>query len=513
MTETETEIGSETVTDHYSRLTELYDELGEIDDELYAIGNQDFTGWYRTRSARGQWDGAGRPYALGKEHQAMYRGVERTAYATLNYVPARWFMDAWTRYKWDDDKEWDGDDRPTPKYADIRAYAPFADIDLADSVKHRRPDGEIPRRAIETALEEYIDAFAELAGGHDHVYALDSVGGAYVFVAPTATAPIARAFDARDRGRIYDELTDRLNAWLAETRDEINETVPEVVDVFDPDELNNKNRLYKAPLAIHTSLDGVVTPIDVENPRYEYTPIEDVTDALIDETTQWARSFTADHGDALDAIVARLWPEQYADADSAIDALRQRLEELDEREDELQRRRDDPTRDGRTVTPDLDPGEITDLDELDTTDELAVVNAAVEAIDVRDLARKLAAEWDTAPGRDPPRFAAAWHDSHNSGTSCYADRDKFVDLKEGKNGGGALKLIARHREIINHSRERVTGDDVWRAITELRKEGYYIPRFEGYNGRHKDVLGVFDDPDPDDPNADKRQFVRRLLSK
>lgn len=51
---------------------------------------------------------------------------------------------------------------------------------IKDDVKVRRPDGEIPQQEIEAALEMYIDAFAKLAGGREHIYALDSV-----WVAPT----------------------------------------------------------------------------------------------------------------------------------------------------------------------------------------------------------------------------------------------------------------------------------------------------------------------------------------
>lgn len=99
------------------------------------------------------------------------------------------------------------------------------------------------------------------------------MGGAYVMAAPT-TKPIGDAFEGEERAMLFKELATRINAWLTRVRSEINESIPTVGGVFEPDQINNKNRLYKAPLSVHSSLDGVVTPLDTENVTYDYTPIE-----------------------------------------------------------------------------------------------------------------------------------------------------------------------------------------------------------------------------------------------
>lgn len=496
------------ITGHYDRVGELYAELGTMDRSLFAIGNQDFTGWYRSRPCSGEWASEGRPFVLGKEFEEMRSGLDRVVYATINYAPARWFMESWDRYQWeqpeaDDDtpnRSWQDSDSPTPDYRDLAAYAPFADIDLEDSVKYDRPEGDIPQGEIEDALGRYIDAFTELGGGREHVYALDSVGGAYVMVAPSSTKPIAETFDGEDLDMLFDELTDRLNEWLADTRDDVNDAVPAADGVFEPDELNNKNRLYKAPLSIHSSLDGVVTPIDTEDVEYSFTSLADVDDDLIDTALEWAADFTADHEAAVGSLVANLWPDYYDEADGWTDALQARLDDL-HTEQETNRKRENET-------VDLEPGDIPD--DLESTDDIDVLDAAIESIDVKKLARTLAADWDTDPGRDPPRFAASWHTAHKSGTSCYADSDKFVDLKEGKNGGGALKLIARDRGIITHCRRSLTGGDYWTAVNELRKEGYHIPYYEGSDGHHDDVLRLYEQPADDDEK--KRQAMREIFS-
>ena len=77
--------------------------------------------------------------------------------------------------------------------------------------------------------------------------------------------------------------------------------------------VNHKNRLYKAPLSLHKRLNGVVTPVDTETPRYDYTPLTAVSDALIDDVTKWVDRYTADYSDRVGALVAELWPE-YAGA-------------------------------------------------------------------------------------------------------------------------------------------------------------------------------------------------------
>jgi putative DNA primase/helicase len=491
------------ITAHYDRLDDasVYADLGEIestdagtDCALSCLGNQDFAGWYRDRDAGGSWDGRARPYALSLEFDAIRDGLDRVLYATINYTPTDWFLDAWDRYEWvDSSREWQRGESPTPGYDDVLAYAPFADIDLADDVKTKRPAGDVPAGDLKDALARYIDAFADLAGGHDHVFALDSVGGAYVMVAPTSTAPIATEFTSEDRAVLFDELTDRLNEWLEDVGDRVTDTTG-LGGVFEPDAVNHKNRLYKAPLSVHKSLDGVVTPIDTDAPRYEFTPFEDADSALVDETRAWIDGFTGDHRDAVDAIVATLWPEYYEDAeswDSALAAWLEDREDADQEHNERERKR---------IPTDEIP------DDLETTDDLNVIESAVEGVNVETLARDVADSVND--DRDKLRFNPPWRPS-STGESCIADREKFADLKEG-GGGGALKLVALDRGIIGSSTDDLTGRDYWGAVNALREEGYHIPYYEGSNGRHPDVLRLFTEPDGE--KEKKQQLARALFA-
>lgn len=487
-------------SEHYERLGELYATLGEIDG-WHCPGNRDFFGWYRTRSSSGSWDGEGRAWALGKEFRALRQDLDRVVYATVNYAPAEWFMDSWRPFNYEENgREWKDGEKPTPGYGDLRAYAPFADIDLTDEAKQKRPDRDAPRETVEEALSCYLEAFADLAGSMEHVYALDSVGGAYAFVAPTATAPIGEAFDRRDRAIIFEDLTDRLNEWLEGVKEDVNTAVPDTVGTFEPDLLNNKNRLYKAPMSIHSSLDGVVTPVDPESPSYAYTPLQAVDGDMIADAEAWADGFTGDHTEAVESLVANLWPDYYADADGWRNALTARIDDLRQEREANQQRNE------RRLSPDELP------DDIEETDDIDVLNAAIEAIDCRDVARRVADEYDTAPGRDPPRFDPPWRSS-DSGTSCYVDADKYVDLEEGKKGGGPLKLVARARRIITDSKDPLRGEDYWKAVNELRKLGYDIPYFTGKNGTHADVLQLYDGPEDTEDARRKAVLALRASSR
>ena len=505
-----TEALADTIDGYYAQLDErgVYGDLGEItaddagtDTGLSCIGNNDYYGWYRTR------DGEGRGHALSKEFGVIRDKLDRVFYATVNYAPPTWFMDAWKPFEWVEDEDKDeGEDgkwtrgfdggKPLPGYGDVLAYAPFADIDLADDVKTDRPAGDVPVDDLEDALARYIDAFADLAGGRDHVFALDSVGGAYVMIAPTATAPIATEFDREDRAVLFDELTDRLNEWLEDVGDRVTEAT-DLAGVFEPDAVNHKNRLYKAPLSVHKSLDGVVTPIDTDAPTYEFTPFEDADSALVDETRAWVDGFTGDHRGAVDAIVATLWPEYYEDADTWDAALAAWLEDQQEADQEHSER------ERKRIPADEIP------DDLETTDDLNVIKSKIEGIDVREVARSLADEWDTDPGREPKRFDPPWRYSER-GDSCFATRDKFVDDANSGKGGGALEFVALERGILNSPGDKLRGRDYWRAVNALRDEGYNIPYYEGPDGRHADVLRLFTEPDGQEEK--KKQLARALFA-
>ena len=464
------------------------------DGEIQALGNHDFVGWYQSRdetrpeTIREGFARRGKPWLLADDYPALSEKLDRVLYASINYQD----RDAvgWQPFDGGENgKNWKDDDKPTPGYGDLAAIAPFADVDLADEHKERPLPPE-KRETVERALAEYRDEFADLAGDPESVFVLDSVGGVYLFVAPASTRPIAEAFDGDDRARVFDELTDRVNAWLDDVRERVNQRVPDAVGLFEPDLLNNTNRLYKAPLSLHSSIDGVVHPLDAsaDRPAYDFAPVESADDALADETRAWGERFTDDkHAERIESLVATLWAE-YDDADGWRDALDAWLadEREREREREIQRAAVEQRREEREC----------DLADVERTEHFADVIEAIEGIDVRRLARDVAAEYDTDPGRDPPRFAPSWRSS-SSGTSCFVDRDGYTDLKEGGNGGNAVTLVARARGLIHDSGARVTGVTFWDAVDELRALDYDVPEYDAPESDDAEPVAVL----PNSPRA------------
>ena len=88
------------------------------------------------------------------------------------------------------------------------------------------------------------------------------MGGFYLLTAPSPTRPLARAFDGETRGEIFDALTDRMNEWLTNAGERVFSRVPEAEEYLKVDRVNHKNRIYKTLLSVHSSIPGVVRPID-----------------------------------------------------------------------------------------------------------------------------------------------------------------------------------------------------------------------------------------------------------
>ena len=483
----DTEATDEMVLAHYERLDDLYAELGTIDGNILAAGVTGRLGWYTDRkSTVVGWDREGRQSTLARDYDALIDNLEwvnnRSIHATIQYSRAERFAESWEPYKLSEDgREW-RDGSPTLDYADIDAYAPFADIDLEDEYKEQRPDGELDTDLVEAALSEYIEAFAELAGGREHVYALDSVGGAYVMAAPTSTRPIAEHFadDREARERVFSELRERIDSWLGNVREVVNDAVPEVQGVFEPDQVNQKNRNYKAPLAVHKSLDGVVTPIDTEEPEYEFTHLSEADADLIDEAIEWAAEFTDEHDSAVESIVSTLWPDEYDATASWEDALTAWVDAEREAEREQQLRRQQELKEREHQSGDIDESVVGQ----DTTPYISDVFDAINRIDIESLVRDHCKEWEPEPEYGDSRDkhfdpgSSLWKDS-DSGTSCYVYTPKniFVDVGDRGGKGGPAKFMALKAEDdgIDYPDEDMSGEPFWTGVKELREEGYDIP--------------------------------------
>lgn len=470
------------IREHYRRAKPVYEALATVRD-YPTIGLNDFVGWYIKRdhddikAIKAGYPQRGRVARLDRDYDEIHDRLERTLYAVTTYKEPTAFQ-RWEPCRYDESEGttvWQ-DEPPTPGYGDLRAVPAWGDIDLADDIKPQRGDLDSQaRELVERTLDAYIEEYVTLYGTRDAVYALDSVGGAYVFGAPEATLPIADHFsdDPDALERVFDEFLDRSNAWLQEAEARVNERVDGAGDVIQPDWVNNKNRQYKPPLSVHADHDAVVAPIATDDVRYDLRPFETVDDALIEQAVSWADDLTrVEHTDCVDSLVATLWSDLHEDHDGWratlevwVQAERERERERQQRrETALQRRQErleelDGTLEGRPITPFKEDA-----------------YEAVENVDITEIAYHYASDaYDTDPNQPRPQFDPYWRHSE-SGQSCFVDEqaNTFGDSKVNA-GGGPAKLMALATGLISDADEDLDGEEYWAAVDELRSAGYEIP--------------------------------------
>jgi hypothetical protein len=538
---------TEAVREHYRRAGPLLDAIESVGDSLIAgfTGN---SGIYRTRyehdlelhELEAGHRAHQRPIALGHDRSDLLDAIEfdpdedswRSAYLHLPYKdPDALFDGAYLDAERYDADEWFDAGEGLPDYADICALPFWIDVDLADDRKDALdPEDEIefgadlkarrgdldPRehRVVERAFEAIV---AEVADVYDlppeAIAAFDSGGGFYPFGPAAATLPIAERYDEESRERLFDELTDRVNAYVAGDEDtpgtvdaygfegiipRVEERVPGAKYLLDTDALLNKNRQAKAPGSIHKTHDVVVTPLRDESGTVDYTPTTvsefAESDDLLDRTVAEARKFTEDTPEAracVDPLVETLFPEYAArdDLDGWADVLDAWLTDdwRRERARVHASARDDKRRRARReeLKADLDR-EPTDeevsealADQQITTIRQDVFDA-LDRIDVEEIIRTYAAdEWDTSNRGHETTFDPSWRTS-GSGMSCAVPNggDTFVD-NSCNGGGGPAKAYALGEGILvgsdtaaaNTLRGRQWGE----AVDGLRGEGYDIP--------------------------------------
>jgi len=476
-------LGVDDVREHYQDAAPALEALATVDGHP-TIGLNDYHGWYIKRDhddvdlLEAGFDKLGRVASLEHDLDDVLARIERAMYATTAYKTED-AIRAERPCTYDEDEGetvWKDGAKPTPEYADIRAAPAWGDVDLADELKGDRGDlGAETRATVEDTLEAYIDEFADLYGDRSAVCALDSVGGAYIFGAPAATLPIADHFedDTDALGRVMDALIGRSNDWLEGAEDRVNDSVDGAADVINPDWVNNVNRQYKAPLSLHTDHDAVVTPLDTDSVEYDYTPVEDVDEDLIADTTDWADSLTStEHADCVAALVGNLWPDytdEYDDWRSALEAWVEDEREAERRAE--QRRR--ASRERRAERKEEFDG---DLEGQPITPFISDVYDDVDDLDVGDVIKNHASdEWDTSNRRRETTFDPSWRKS-GSGKSCAVpDGDnRFINNGNKGGSGGPAKAMALGEGIISDPSQDLEGGDWWDAVDALRGAGYEI---------------------------------------
>jgi putative DNA primase/helicase len=483
------------IRNHYRRVGEIYADIAALDadPEARTGGVIDNSRWYDSRAridlTESGYDRVGSPKLLPDAATEIASRDEsgRVLYALTTYSQV---MDREDQFQWVEKsdgtptREWRSGQSPLPDYDEIVGQALFADVDVADEYKERPLPAEL-RDVVEDALEVYVDRFADLAGSRDHVLLLDSVGGAYPMIPPSATAPLAEQFTAPgDRQLVYEHLCSRMDEWLADVWSEVQESVPGAAEYLDPDHINNKNRQYKTAMSVHKSIDGVVTPIDVDDVRYEHVPVREVGDEEIAAAREWGESLTSDrHQEAIAPIIETLWPDYYADADTWVQALQEWL--LDRESERIRKKQ---RRQERMEA--LQDGEVVELKTADvtlTTDQ-SDVEAALDALDPERVIEDtiLGAGWtdrlsDTTDRSGDGRraFVPTWAATYKSGNATYvgvsgSKAGVWYDSSDGYKGGLVEAALVAHAGR-SPGAGFASGEEWREGVAILRRLGYDIP--------------------------------------
>jgi uncharacterized coiled-coil protein SlyX len=497
------------IREYHTQLADTLAPLCSLDGNPTLLVN-DKKGWYVTRDNQTQdeeHDGEefpkerrARNFCEDYNRVAATR-VERTFYGLTSYKFPETF-ERWQPARFDPERGDNGeyvyaDRKPAPLAEDIATVAVWGDIDLEDELKLQRPDlDEETYDIAEEAYEAYIQAFADLYGGRDAVYMLDSVGGAYIFGAPEATLPIVRYYADDDdaRARVLSELIDRSNDYLGEAQQRINAEIGGASEVIDPDWANNINRQYKLPLSLHGDHDAVVTPVDVEDVRYrEPTSVDAVDDDLRQAVHEWCEEFTTvKYEKRVKNLVETLWAEEYDERKGWASALDEWVEAERERE-----RREEQRRQAAAERRERRLDELADEQGIEgqpITPFLQDVYDALDGIDTAEVVRHYASdEWDSgADMANKTEFNPSWRSS-KSGRSCYVNHETNRFGDPGDSGGGyAVKAMALGERILTDASQDLTGEQWGEAVDALRDAGYEVPIWTPEKGSHRRDGSTYD---------------------
>lgn len=486
--------------DHYKQYLPIYRDLAEVSGgNTVWIPTDSHSGWYVSSSVTDEsahseaWErgfpNKSRPSILPDD---LSPDIERTAYTTISYAPREKYQTKYYRVDEDGISWMDGDSDRLPEYGDLCAWALFVDIDIGKQYK-TRPLPDSHKEVIEERLSLWVDAFTTMTGDQSHVKLLDSGGGMYVFVPPTALAPIAREYDRDDLDLIFNELGSRMRTVTKNINNHICDADNYPKELFSADEVQNKNRQFKTIGSIHKSFDAVVHPVNPDDISVTHLQQADVDDAVLQNAQTWVDEFTDDtHEEAVEKIVNYLFQGKFTKRDDINlepingagwkDILDNWLEQMQERihsrEEFLERQKD------------IDEEELNK--ELTQDDEVA--RAAVSKVNNRKLKKYIVdavgvSRTHERSGNEEMDFFPFWRAGQTeSGRSAFYDfyegKARFTDKSDGTSRGivylVALEMTYDDKNypdvnMIDHPSEDLSGSDYARAIDELRSRGENIP--------------------------------------
>ncbi len=487
-----------TYTNHYKKYLAIYEELAEANGgKTVWIPTDAHDGWYVSTPVDNENSEAWKQGYPMKSQPSILPDdlspeVERTAYTTISYAPDEAYKPTYFK-ETEDGVEWlNNDSKRLPDYDELVAWALFVDIDIDKNYK-QRPIPEEHKEIIEQRLDLWVKAFAAMAGGIDHVQVLDSGGGMYVFVPPTALSPVADRYDHEERGLIFNEIGKRMRTVTGKLDDLICSEDDAPQELFSADKVQNKNRQFKTLGAIHKDLDAVVHPRDPENISVTHKRMSDISDDDIEDAMEWAENFTSDtHRECVENVIEYLFQGKFTKRDD-VDLDSVNGKDWKEILDTWVEEKIEALEAWKTAQEERE--KISD-ERLRTelTQDRDVAQEAVRRVNNRKLKQYIikylgAENVYEKSGSEEMDFFPFWRaGSTESGRSAFYDfyegQARFTDKADGTSRDivywVALEMTHDDKnypntKLIESPGESLSGSDYRRAIQELRDRGEDIP--------------------------------------
>lgn len=204
-------------------------------------GVYDDNGWYQYQAETRRLN----DFADPADYQHLSRKTRRRILATLNYFKPEIFQ-KWTPR----------DDESPGGFEDTIYLMLSVDIDLADNHTVQDPK---TLALLEKAARWFYQRLAAISG--EYVLPLFSGNGVYLHLHP-GIAYMHKNLPESERRDNFDLLTQCFNLRIQKLEAELYETYPDVIGVVKIDAINNRKRVFKAPLSLHKTLPYIVYPID-----------------------------------------------------------------------------------------------------------------------------------------------------------------------------------------------------------------------------------------------------------
>lgn len=466
---------------HYSDAEDVYDELGTMESlnegTAYTGSLAGNAGWYDTFECDNddapddRFTHKRRPNQMPADFGVGEVARGRSYYALTTYATD----DAWSEEWYDPDATgsaaYPGDvSNPLPSYDEVDALTLAVDLDLSDAYKCR-PLPDEAKEAVEARLERWVSNFRSAFGSaaDDLLMMMDSGGGTYIVLPPAVTQPIIDSFDDEMRGEVVDEMASRFRQLCGSFEEKVNSQDEYPDGLLKADKIAHKNRQFKAPASVHSSLDVVTHPIDPTDIDFDAVTVGEWSDEDTAECIEWAEDLTSsEYSEYADRLVRTLWAPYVKDEERNDDGripadldweplinrwLEERKQEKKERQQAMKRRQD------VDIEAVSGSGVVTDEDES---------RALIRSIDIGRVMDAFGVDYDGSSAREETDFNPFWRQSSSNRSATVLEDNTFLDKKTDV-CRGVEWMAALDANIISAPGDDLSGGDYVEALDHLRQ--------------------------------------------